>query len=189
MVEKRERLVSAAARVIQRSGYAGTTLALIAKDAKIPLGNVYYYFKTKEDLAHAVVDSRVEELRALLALAEKKSSPLGRLRAFIAAFEAATEVIIATGCKFGNLTQELDKRGDDLAANATRLFSIQVEWFEVQFRALGAGARSGDLAVELLCAIQGACLVGLGLKDSALYKKRLRAISRRLGRSPALKSG
>ena len=182
MVDKRERLVSAAARVMHANGYAGTTLALVAKDAKIPLGNVYYYFRTKEDLTHAVVDLRVQELRALLASAQKKSSPLARLRAVIAAFEAASETIIATGCRYGNLLHELEKREDDLAASATRLLSIQVEWFQVQFRALGAGARSADLAVELLCAVQGACLVGLGLKNSALYKKRLRAISRHLGR-------
>ena len=182
MVDKREQLVSAAARVMQASGYAGTTLALVARDAKIPLGNVYYYFRTKEELAQAVVDRRVQELRALLASAEKKSSPLARVRAVIAAFEAAAETLVATGCRYGNLSQELEKREDDLAANAARLFSIQVEWFEVQFRALGVGARSADRAVELLCAIQGACLVGFGLKDPALFKKRLRAISRKLGR-------
>lgn len=165
---------------MQTSGYAGTTFALVAKDANIPLGNVYYYFRTKEDLTHAVVESRVHELRALLASAGKKSSPLGRLRAVIAAFDAATETIIASGCPYGNLSQDLDKRDDDLTASAKRLFSIQVEWFQAQFHALGAGARSVDLAVELLCAIQGACLVGSGLKNPAMFKKRLRAISRRL---------
>jgi len=30
----------------------------------VPVGNVYYYFKTKEELAEAVVEAATEEFRA-----------------------------------------------------------------------------------------------------------------------------
>ncbi|MBO0730160.1 MAG: helix-turn-helix transcriptional regulator, partial [Acidimicrobiaceae bacterium] len=47
---KRERLVAAARDVCHRQGVEKTTLADIAEAADVPVGNVYYYFKTKDDL-------------------------------------------------------------------------------------------------------------------------------------------
>ena len=47
--DKRERLVQAADKLIYEQTFHTTTLANIAKLAEVPLGNVYYYFKTKED--------------------------------------------------------------------------------------------------------------------------------------------
>ena len=44
---KRERLIAAAAQRIYEQGVEKTTLADIAAAAGVPLGNVYYYFKTK----------------------------------------------------------------------------------------------------------------------------------------------
>ena len=43
--DKRERLISAADTLIHRQGFYRTTLAHIAEEAKVPLGNVYYYFQ------------------------------------------------------------------------------------------------------------------------------------------------
>ena len=48
--DKRERLIQAADKLIYEQTFHTTTLADIAKLADVPLGNVYYYFKTKEDL-------------------------------------------------------------------------------------------------------------------------------------------
>ena len=45
--DKRERLIEAADKLIYEQTFHTTTLADIAKLADVPLGNVYYYFKTK----------------------------------------------------------------------------------------------------------------------------------------------
>ena len=47
---KRDRLVQAALTVTYQQGFQATTLADIAQFAEVPLGNVYYYFRTKEAL-------------------------------------------------------------------------------------------------------------------------------------------
>ena len=49
--DKRTRLIEAADKLVQLQGFSQTTLADIAKKADVPLGNVYYYFKTKEEIA------------------------------------------------------------------------------------------------------------------------------------------
>ena len=52
---KRERLVAGAREVIHRQGVENTTIADIALAAKVPVGNVYYYFKTKDELVAAAI--------------------------------------------------------------------------------------------------------------------------------------
>jgi TetR/AcrR family transcriptional repressor of nem operon len=55
---KRERLVAAAGRVLYENSVEKATLADIAAAADVPLGNVYYYyFKTKDALVTAVIES------------------------------------------------------------------------------------------------------------------------------------
>ena len=55
---KRERLVASAGDLLHRQGVAATTLAQVAEAADVPAGNVYYYFKTKDDLVRAVIEDR-----------------------------------------------------------------------------------------------------------------------------------
>ena len=47
---KRERLVSSAREVIHQQGVEKATIADIAQAAQVPVGNVYYYYKTKDEL-------------------------------------------------------------------------------------------------------------------------------------------
>ena len=55
---KRERLVTSAREAIHHQGVEATTLADIAQAADVPVGNVYYYFKTKDDLVVAAITAR-----------------------------------------------------------------------------------------------------------------------------------
>jgi AcrR family transcriptional regulator len=81
---KRERLIAAACDLFYRQGIAGTTLAHIAEAAEVPLGNMYYYFKTKDDIVAAVVEARTEEIRsATAALQRRHGSPKARLKALV----------------------------------------------------------------------------------------------------------
>ena len=49
--DKRERLLDAAAESFWVDGYAATSLADIAERSQVPVGNIYYYFKTKAAIA------------------------------------------------------------------------------------------------------------------------------------------
>src|SRR5260370_25650505 len=63
-IAKRSRLVGAAVGLAYQNGFGGTSLADIAREAKVPLGNVYYYFKTKDEIGEAIVELRLAELSA-----------------------------------------------------------------------------------------------------------------------------
>ena len=51
----KEHLIACAGRLFWRNGYAATGLSEILKEAKLTKGSFYFYFKSKEDLAVAVV--------------------------------------------------------------------------------------------------------------------------------------
>jgi AcrR family transcriptional regulator len=57
---KRDRLIEAAKTLFYQQGVTSTTLADIAERAMVPLGNVYYHFRTKDALIEAVVQTHVQ---------------------------------------------------------------------------------------------------------------------------------
>ena len=50
-------LLRAAERVFARTGFAGATVAEIAREAGVPKSNLHYYYPGKRDLYRAVLDN------------------------------------------------------------------------------------------------------------------------------------
>src|SRR5258708_39384380 len=59
----RTRLIEAAATLAHRRGFGNTRLADIAREAKVPAGNLYYYFKAKEEIGESIVERTLSELQ------------------------------------------------------------------------------------------------------------------------------
>src|ERR1700722_16858166 len=79
---KRERLLAAAADLLYRQGVEKTTLADIAQAADVPLGNIYYYFKTKDAIVDPAVEAHVRGIKEMLASLDRRyRNPKGRLKA------------------------------------------------------------------------------------------------------------
>ena len=85
MAPKRERLIEAAQTLFYHQGVNRTTLADIAQQAHVPLGNIYYHFCTKEALVEAVIEAHEQELQSMFAQWVSLSDPCQRLLAFLAA--------------------------------------------------------------------------------------------------------
>src|ERR1700731_4737237 len=132
--DKRSRLIQTAVKLAYRHGFRTTSLADIAEAARVPVGNVYYYFKTKEELAEAVVERRLEEFRAARAEWDRWSSPKERLLAFVGSVQANREQLARGGCPLGGLCTELHKEGGALAKRSAALFNEPIRWLEEQFR-------------------------------------------------------
>src|SRR5260370_8214818 len=115
--DKRTRLIETATKLAYGRGFRETSLADIAEAARVPVGNVYYYFKTKEELAEAVVERRLEEFRVAQAEWDRWSSPKERLLAFVGSFHANREQLAPAGCPTGPPSSALHHNGDTLATN------------------------------------------------------------------------
>ncbi|MFT6916836.1 MAG: TetR/AcrR family transcriptional regulator [Motiliproteus sp.] len=58
----REIIIQAASEIFAERGFSATKTSDIAKRAGLPKPNVYYYFKTKENLYQSVLESIIEPL-------------------------------------------------------------------------------------------------------------------------------
>lgn len=170
--DKRERLIEAADKLIYEQTFYTTTLADIAKLADVPLGNVYYYFKTKEAIMDAVLHKRTIEWRDLFQEWEQIPDIKGRLTAFLMHNNAQSETLARFGCIIGSLCQELGKQGGVLASAAAKLMADILKWVEVQFKELGQGERAGQLATYYLAGIQGMNLLTLTFKEPQYMEKQ-----------------
>jgi AcrR family transcriptional regulator len=174
---KRERLIASAAELCHRDGIERPTLAEIAEAADVPPGNVYYYFKTKDELVQAVIESRAKEVRDLLASLAKKRTPAARLKGLAQNWADAGQLVADDGCPLGSLSGDLSNHGEGLEREAEKLFSPLIEWSEGQFREMGCRDPHG-LTITLLSTVQGAAVLSNAFGDPEIMHEQVRRLGR-----------
>jgi AcrR family transcriptional regulator len=175
---KRDRLVAAAVQLLHQHGIERTTLADIAQAAGVPAGNVYYYFKTKDEIIAAVIEAHAQRIRAALAAIDARHrTPKSRLKALVRELAGQSELVARFGCPFGSLCSELDKRGADAGLPTGQLMRLPIAWAEEQFRSLGR-ADAYELALDLMAAYEGGALLANTLRDSGVLSGAARRLDR-----------
>jgi TetR/AcrR family transcriptional repressor of nem operon len=174
---KRERLVTSAVELVYRDGVERPTLAEIAEAADVPPGNVYYYFKTKDELIEAVIESRATQVRELLDSLGRRRTPAARLKALAGNWTDAKEMVAVQGCPLGTLSVELNDHGDELGRQSQRLFSELIDWSEQQFREMGC-RDPRELALTLISTVQGAALLSSAFSDQAILVSQVHRLER-----------
>ncbi len=175
--DKRHRLVASAREVIHRQGVEKTTIADVARAADVPVGNVYYYFKTKDDLVAAAIEGHSRDVRTVLASLERGRSPQARLKALVRELTAQRELAARYGCPLGSLCSELDKRTDGLDSTCAQLLELPIDWAEQQFRLMGR-RDARELAVALIASYQGIALLTNTFREPELMARESRRLER-----------
>jgi len=167
--------VTAAQELVYRQGVARTTLAHIAEAADVPVGNVYYYFKTKDDIVGAVVQTQARQIESTLADFERRHrSPKARLKALVRFLAEHADATARYGCPHGSLSTELAKH---TRGSGALLMQIQLDWAEQQFRAIGR-RDAHDLAVDLLVGYQGSAVLTNALGQPELMSRQARRLEK-----------
>ena len=170
--DTRERLVRAARTLALERGFRQSSLARIAQAAGVPTGNVYYWFKTKEELADAVVEGLRAEERALRQGWDALADPRDRLVALVQRSVSAGSELTLHGCPIGSLCVEFNKREPLVAERAGDLFRDLLGWIERQVAEIvGDDADAGELALHLLAMLQGAAIVAQALGSEAVIEQ------------------
>ncbi|MFT5134421.1 MAG: TetR/AcrR family transcriptional repressor of nem operon [Gammaproteobacteria bacterium] len=173
--DKRERLIDAANALIHRHGFHKTTLADIADESNVPLGNVYYYFKTKEEICDAVIEERKKELTTALDGCCKSPGPKKALLRLLKTMIEASDEIAEIGCPHGRLCTELSNEIVGLTNSADDCLKVILEWSRDQFKALGY-KNAKDMSFEFVSRIQGIVLLGNALHDGKQVKTQLKSV-------------
>ena len=169
--DKRDRLIQTAATLVYQQGFHQTTLADIAQQAQVPLGTVYYFFKTKEDLGEAVVEYRLRESMEQCQQSEDNLDPRVSLQSFIQMMLDNDHILAQNGCPIGTLCSELHKQGGPLAQHASEIFKEQLAWLTTQFQLMGKQDESEDLALHMLSVIEGAAVLAHSFQSPEYFER------------------
>ena len=84
--DRRIEILKSAAAAFRRRGYHGASVDEIASALEMTKGNLYYYFKNKEEILFACHEYSLDKLLALMAEVEsEESSPEAKLRRLVLA--------------------------------------------------------------------------------------------------------
>ena len=126
---KREKLLDAAAEAFWVNGYGSTSLADIATSSDVPLGNIYYYFKTKAAIAEGVSEIFVAETRqSLEEINEKDKDPIKRLTAFINLLRDSAESRAKLGCPLASGIRDFSDCVPTALTRTNEVFDTLVTW-------------------------------------------------------------
>ena len=178
--DKRERLIESATKLFHQAGFKDTSIADIAEDSEVPLGNVYYYFKTKEDLAAEVIEQRREALRAEVVEWEKNPDPRARLFLLLDLQESMKDQIAKYGCPVGSMCQELDKDRQPISDKADSLVQWQLKWVSDQFKLMGHSV-ADKLGIQLTSALHGCSVLANALNDPKIIELEIARLKSWIG--------
>jgi AcrR family transcriptional regulator len=134
----REHLVNAAAALFWTGGYAATSLADIARRSGVPLGNVYYYFKTKAAIAEAVGELLQDQTReALRTVAVEYDNAPARLAGLFRLFAAANPARALNGCPIASACRNFSAEAPQAAATAGGAFALMRDWITANLARTG----------------------------------------------------
>lgn len=177
---RREALAQAAAEQFWKRGYAGTSLAQIAEAARIPLGNVYYYHKTKADLARAVADLFVGETEALIDdVSAQTADPRARLKALVTRLRASQASRLAHGCPIAAACRDFRAEAPEAAERAADSFSVLTGFIAAE---LGRAGMRPSIALgrarAVVCEWQGGIALAHALGEAPVLAEAFMRMER-----------
>ena len=162
---------------MHRQGAAQTSLTDIATEAQVPVGSLYYYFKSKDDIVRAIVDERVRTLQEMISQWNRHEAPLRRLDALIDVWVKDRDVDARYGCPIGSLCYELGKEGGPMRQKAAQPLRLLLDWSEQQFLGMGqTPAAARNCALHLITVLQGISLVSNAFGDPQMTMRETRRL-------------
>ena len=170
-----ERIVEAAARAIRRSGYDGTGVADIMKDAGLTHGGFYAHFPSREAMLAEAADRAGAEAVAASARIAAAASPPQALQVLLEAYLSKAHVQNAeTGCPVVALGSEMPRQAPEVRRASTRRIKEMIDLVARQSPDWGQpGAHERALAT--VATMVGALLLARAVDDPKLSDALRRA--------------
>jgi AcrR family transcriptional regulator len=123
-----ERIVETAARAIRRSGYGGTGVAEIMKEAGLTHGGFYAHFDSREGMLAEAGDRAGSDTVAFLTRVAAEATPKKALEAMLRTYLSKEHVESAeTGCAVAALGSEMPRQSAKVRRAATRRIKEMID--------------------------------------------------------------
>jgi TetR/AcrR family transcriptional regulator, transcriptional repressor for nem operon len=168
-----ERIVSAAARAIRRSGYDGTGVADIMKEAGLTHGGFYAHFPSREAMLAEAAERACAESAAAVANVVASTPPESALASMLRAYLSREHVEHADmGCPLAALGSETPRQSPEVRRVTTRHIKEMIDLVARQSPDWGQpGAH--EQALVTVATMVGALLLARAV-DEPLLSDRLR---------------
>lgn len=177
MVSTRDQILNAAGRLIHLRGFHNTSVDDILRESGVGKGNLYYYFKSKDELGYAALDRTLERIQD--ELVEKVFAggldPWAQLNRFLDfPVERARREGCGGGCPLGNLALEMSDVHEGFRTRLSQAFgqvraTIQATLERARNEGtLRTGTDIGRLAHFIIAGFEGAFMLGKLHRDADL---------------------
>jgi AcrR family transcriptional regulator len=165
-----ERIVDVAARAIRRSGYEGTGVADIMKEAGLTHGGFYAHFASRDALLAEAGDRAGAESVALAA-SIAAAAPAGEaLQRIVEAYLSDDHLAaIETGCPIAALGSEMPRQAPEVRRAATIRIKEMIDLLARQMPDWGQ-PEAHERAMMLVCGLVGATMIARAVDEPKLSK-------------------
>jgi TetR/AcrR family transcriptional repressor of nem operon len=175
---------------MQVKGYTATSLDDVLRESGVGKGSFYHFFRSKEELGHAILDTIVQGFIARTVdpcFSDAAVKPITQIRCFL-------DRVVATqragncvgGCPLGNLASELSDVHEGFREKLAEVFST---WRARLTRALEQAQRRGEAREEcrpesvahfVVASLEGAILMAKVTKDIRVMEQCVEELQRYL---------
>lgn len=182
----RGRILDAAHRLVLRQGFAATTVDAVIEEAGITKGAFFHHFRSKAELARAVVERYADEdaghLEEFMRRAEEAAAdPLEQLVRFVELFAEAAPTLAGEepGCLYASFVYErqlFDAGARDVVAESVRRWRTALVAKLEEVAAVHPPRLPVDLealADQMLTVFEGGYVLSRALDDPAIVTTQL----------------
>jgi len=163
-----ERIVEAASRAIRRSGYDGTGVADIMKDAGLTHGGFYDHFASREAMLAEAADRAGCASLEFMGRIAAATPPKRALRAMLEAYLSKEHVrSVETGCAAAALGSEMPRQAPEVRRAATRRIKEMIDLVARHLPDWGKPAAHEQALVTVATAV-GALVLARAVDDRRL---------------------
>ena len=178
-----ERIVEAAARAIRRSGYDGTSVADIMKDAGLTHGGFYAHFESREAMLAEAADRAGAEAVAASSGIAASAPPEQALQRLLHAYLSKEHVkSMEMGCPVVALGSEMPRQAPEVRRAATRRIKEMIDVVARQSPDWGQPS-AHEHALVTVATMVGALLLARAVDDPKLSDTLRDAALKHLTRS------
>ena len=176
----RDQVIQTAAQMFLMGGYAYTSMDDVMRKSRVSKSNIYYHFKSKEELLLAVVEFWADRYEAQLfaSLGQNDLTVEKRILAFMELLAAGfTERNHQGGCPFVSLYLQCSEQAEAVRERIFRFFAelhpLLTKLFEqgVKKQEFREGIGADEAASLFIAALEGSLVLAETTRDAGVIKR------------------
>jgi len=169
-------------------GYPATSVDEVCEAAEVSKGSFYHHFKSKQELAMAVLGHHMDGAKEVLEAGLDLEGLQGARRAigYVKHVEEGAEDLWCDGCLIGSFALEIAETNPELRAKVSEIFIGLADHFEQVFtplcveRSASTAPSPRELAEQFIMVIEGGVVLSRAHLDRSYVTRAIRCFRRYL---------